>query len=122
MDKARILQEFKLFSVGTDGIGNWLSSDNDDRVFDRLERIAGEPLSKVQLNQLLAFGHEAPQLLPEASGHTVPQLYYPAPRRIVVPEGLLRERTNRSMSHCGSHVETHSAADLNNNRPVPLPL
>jgi hypothetical protein len=60
MDKTRILDEFKLFSVGTDGIGNWLSLDTDDRVFDRLERIAAEPLSKVQLNQLLAFGHEAP--------------------------------------------------------------
>ena len=60
MNKARILEEFKLFSVGTDGIGNWLSSDTDDRVFQRLEGIAAAPLSKVQLNQLLAFGHEAP--------------------------------------------------------------
>ena len=49
-----------LFSLGTGGIGNWLSIDTDDRVFERLKSIKEDPLSKVQLNQLLAFGHEAP--------------------------------------------------------------
>jgi hypothetical protein len=33
----------------------------------------------------------APQLLPEFSGNTVPQLYHPAPRRVVVPDGLLHK-------------------------------
>ena len=64
MSKQHILDQFKLFSLGTDGIGGWLGPDTDDRVFDRLEKIDREvdrePLAKVQLNQLLAFGHEAP--------------------------------------------------------------
>lgn len=60
MSKEQILDQFKLFSLGTDGIGGWLSAGTDDRVFDRLARIDREPLAKVQLNQLLAFGHEAP--------------------------------------------------------------
>jgi hypothetical protein len=60
MNKKHILDEFKLFSIGTDGIGGWLGPDTDDRVFDRLGGVDREPLSKVQLNQLLAFGHEAP--------------------------------------------------------------
>lgn len=57
--KARILREFKLFSLRTDGIGGWLSEETDDKVFDRLDNIDEQPLNKVQLNQLLVFGHEA---------------------------------------------------------------
>ena len=38
----------------------WITEDTDARVFQRLEQIEKEPLTKVQLNQLLAFGHEAP--------------------------------------------------------------
>ena len=34
--------------------------DTDDKVFERLNNIGTEHLTKVQLNQLLAFGHEAP--------------------------------------------------------------
>jgi len=60
MPKETILQEFKLFSLGGDGIGGWLSQNTDDEVFRRLDRINQEPLSKVQLNQLFVFGHEAP--------------------------------------------------------------
>ena len=60
MSKDNILDEFSLFILGTDGIGGWLGPATDDRVFRRLESINGEPLAKVQLNQLLAFGHEAP--------------------------------------------------------------
>lgn len=60
MSKERILEEFRLFSLGTDGIGGWLGPSTDARVFERLCGIDTEPLSKVQLNQLLAFGHEAP--------------------------------------------------------------
>jgi len=60
MKKAQILDQLKLFFLGTDGIGNWLGPETDERVFDRLGRIEKEPLSKVQLNQLLVFGHEAP--------------------------------------------------------------
>ena len=46
--------------MGTDGIGGWLGPGTDGRVFDRLSGIDKDPLAKVQLNQLLAFGHEAP--------------------------------------------------------------
>ena len=60
MSKEQILEEFKLFSLGTDGIGGWLGADTDERVFDRLAQIESQPLAKVQLNQLFAFGHEAP--------------------------------------------------------------
>lgn len=60
MSKEQILEQFKVFSLGTDGIGGWLGADTDNRVFDRLGRVDREPLAKVQLNQLFAFGHEAP--------------------------------------------------------------
>lgn len=60
MNKDQILRELKLFSVETAGIGNWFAEHSDAEVFARLGRIEHEPLTKVQLNQLLAFGHEAP--------------------------------------------------------------
>lgn len=60
MDKQQVLDQFKLFALGTDGIGGWLGPDTDVRVLERLASIDTEPLAKVQLNQLLAFGHEAP--------------------------------------------------------------
>ncbi len=60
MTKDEILDDFALFSLGGDGIGGWLAPETDDEVFDRLSRIEGDPLTKVQLNQLLVFGHEAP--------------------------------------------------------------
>lgn len=60
MNKDEILEYFDLFSLGTGGIGSWLVSNTDDEVFARLRRIENDPLKKVQLNQLLALGHEAP--------------------------------------------------------------
>jgi hypothetical protein len=60
MSKERILTEFQPFSLGTDGIGGWITPQTDDLVFQRLAEIQVQPLTKVQLNQLLAFGHEAP--------------------------------------------------------------
>ena len=61
-EKQCILEKLgiELFSLGTGGIGSWLSGDTDERVFKRLEDIEKDPLTKVQFNQLLAFGHEAP--------------------------------------------------------------
>jgi hypothetical protein len=56
----QILADFRLFVLGTDGIGGWLGPDTDSRVFDRLALVDTDPLTKVQLSQLLAFGHEAP--------------------------------------------------------------
>jgi hypothetical protein len=58
--KAEILQDFSLFSLPTGGIGSWLTGETHSDVFDRLGKIDEEPLSAVQLNQLLVMGHEAP--------------------------------------------------------------
>lgn len=60
MSRETILAELGLFSLGTDGIGGWLGPATDSKVFDRLASVDADPLTKVQLNQLLAFGHEAP--------------------------------------------------------------
>jgi hypothetical protein len=58
--KAEILAEFELFSLGTGGIGSWLTHDSHEDIFARLGEIEDQPLSAVQLNQLLVLGHEAP--------------------------------------------------------------
>src|SRR5271166_2566428 len=58
--KTEILEEFALFSMPTGGIGSWLTETTHSDVFERLGRIDEEPLSAVQLNQLLVMGHEAP--------------------------------------------------------------
>jgi hypothetical protein len=58
--KDQILRDFSLFSVPVGGIGNWLTEKTDADVFERLGRIDEQPLSAVQLNQLLVLGHEAP--------------------------------------------------------------
>jgi hypothetical protein len=60
MPKETILKQFRLFSLGGDGIGGWLTEHTDSKVFDRLDNIQQEPLSKAQFNQLLVFGHQAP--------------------------------------------------------------
>ena len=57
--KDYILGQFKILSGNSGGIESWLTHDTDEQVFTRLSRIASEPLSKVQLNQLLLLGHEA---------------------------------------------------------------
>ena len=59
-DKDTILDKLALFSLSDSGIGSWLSEETNDDIFVRLAKIAENPLTKVQLNQLLAFGHEAP--------------------------------------------------------------
>lgn len=60
MPKEKLLKEFELFSLGTGGIGNWITKDTDSEIFERLSNIEEIPLKKVQLNQLLVLGHEAP--------------------------------------------------------------
>lgn len=60
MSKESILSDFQLFSLGTDGIGGWITEGADEKIFRRLDRIEQEPLTMGQLNQLLAFGHEGP--------------------------------------------------------------
>ena len=58
--KTQILEEFSLFSVPTGGIGGWLTEKTPDDVFERLGNLDDEPLTAVQLNQLLVLGQEAP--------------------------------------------------------------
>ena len=60
MLKETILEQLHLFSLGGKGIGGWLTQKTDDRVFDRLDDIQNQQLTRTQLNQLLGFGHQAP--------------------------------------------------------------
>ena len=60
MPKETILDQFQLFSVGGEGIGGWLTENTDDRVFERLDKLDENPLTRSQFNQLLGFGHQAP--------------------------------------------------------------
>jgi hypothetical protein len=60
MTKEDILKEFSLFSLQTGGIGSWINEKTDPVILDRLAKIDREPLSQVQLTQLLVLGHEAP--------------------------------------------------------------
>ncbi len=60
MNKKQILEYFDLFSLDTGGIGSWLTEDTNEEVFNRLSEIDTKSLKKVQLNQLLVFGLEAP--------------------------------------------------------------
>ena len=60
LTKDQILAELGVFKLTTGGLGNWLTEDTDSEVFLRLGMLDKTPISKVQLNQLLAFGHEAP--------------------------------------------------------------
>ena len=59
ISKPKILEMFKLYSGGKDGIHRWLNSDTPDEVFKRLSNINTKPLSKEELNQLLILSHEA---------------------------------------------------------------
>ena len=60
MNASQILEEMKLFSLGGEGIGGWITPSTDSRIFERLAKLADEPLSKEQLNQLLILGKESP--------------------------------------------------------------
>ena len=58
--KADILSELALFKLNTGGLGSWITENSDDVIFGRLANLDQSPIPYVQLNQLLAFGHEAP--------------------------------------------------------------
>ncbi len=60
MPKHTILQQLRLFSLGGEGIGGWLTKKTDDRVFNRLDDMSQNPVSLAQFNQLLGLGHQAP--------------------------------------------------------------
>jgi hypothetical protein len=79
--KSQILEEFQIFAVPAGGIGTWITEATHDDVFARLGKLDEEPLTAVQLNQLLVLGREAPVsdgffqyywlLAPEAHPHPV---------------------------------------------------
>jgi hypothetical protein len=60
LTREQILEELNLFKLRTGGLGTWITEDTDPEVFLRLGQIDQNPITKVKLNQLLAFGHEAP--------------------------------------------------------------
>jgi hypothetical protein len=60
ISKQQILNELGLFKLKTGGLGSWITEDTDPEVFIRLGQVEEQSITKVQLNQLLAFGHEAP--------------------------------------------------------------
>ena len=60
MNREDLVREFATYSFGTGGIGSWISMDTSPLVLDRLAEVERTPLTKVQLNQLLVLGHEAP--------------------------------------------------------------
>ena len=60
LHKEAILEQFRLFSLGGEGIGGWLTEETDGRVFDRLNEIQEYSLTRGQFNQLLGFGRQAP--------------------------------------------------------------
>ena len=55
-----VQKDLSLFALGTGGLGSWLSETSDPEIFRRLSTISSQPIRKVQLNQLLVMGHEAP--------------------------------------------------------------
>jgi hypothetical protein len=60
MDKDKVITKFADLSFGTEqGLGTWLSESSHPLVLDRLKQIETEPLTKVQLNQLLVVSQMA---------------------------------------------------------------
>jgi hypothetical protein len=56
----RIRTRLALFSGDTGGIDSWLTRASDlESLFSRLARLDAEPLTRSQLNQLLALSHQA---------------------------------------------------------------
>jgi len=59
--KNKLIDEFKLFTTGNFGIENFVSEKTDKKIIDRLLKLKEEkePLSNVQLNQLLVLSQES---------------------------------------------------------------
>jgi hypothetical protein len=62
ISRDEIIKEFALLSIadGDGGITSWLTERTPADIFERLGTIDEQPLTAVQLNQLLGLGHEAP--------------------------------------------------------------
>ena len=58
--KDKLIEEFKIFATGNQGIENFISEKTDKKIIDRLLKLKEEnkPLSNVQLNQLLVLSQE----------------------------------------------------------------
>lgn len=60
MDRAKVIDKFADLSFGAEqGLGTWLSETAHPLVISRLEQVETEPLTKVQLNQLLVVSQMA---------------------------------------------------------------
>jgi len=59
LTKEQVLEKCRPYSLGTGGLGNWLTENTDDLVLQKLGSLDESPLSPTQLNQLLLLGHEA---------------------------------------------------------------
>lgn len=61
MEKAQVVEVFKIFCFGDDsGLGSWLSNGAHDLVVSTLQSLSnGVPLTKVQFNQLLVVSQVA---------------------------------------------------------------
>jgi hypothetical protein len=60
MERDKVIEKFADLSFGTEqGLGTWLSGNAHPLVLDRLKQIENEPLTKVQLNQLLVVSQMA---------------------------------------------------------------
>jgi hypothetical protein len=57
--RERIRGHFADLFAGGGGIDSWLGPDTPDLVFDRLDKIEAQPLTRSELNQLLVLSHEA---------------------------------------------------------------
>ena len=60
MDRDKVIEKFADLSFGSEqGLGTWLSESAHPLVLERLKQIETEPLTKVQLNQLLVVSQMA---------------------------------------------------------------
>ena len=58
MDRLKIIDEFKIFYTGNEGIESWISNETSPDILAKLCDIENNPLNKVQLNQLIVLGKE----------------------------------------------------------------
>ena len=59
LTKQEILAFLSPLTLTTGRLGSWPNEDTSATVFECLANNEAEPITKVQLNQLLALGHEA---------------------------------------------------------------
>lgn len=59
MTREFIIEQFRELTYDTKGLEGWLTPNSPDTIFERIGRINREPLTKVQLNQLLLLSLES---------------------------------------------------------------